>query len=387
MNNELIKSAIKIFLQNIDIKGRAKLESFLEISLDELLFEILSSIYEYNKKAISSISCEDDTTDDYIFKDTNGEYSLDVFLINRLLKNIRSINCEEQQIFPNSHYDADFREILFDSGRFETLNKAQIRKIDYHEFLHALKTDFINYQFFKSREYFELKEKIKRMYPDLVNDFNIKASLPEDSYEVKRHIGLRYCRNSGKTDYNSKGINNVDEILNEADSIILSNDQNAATLRMKDSDRMLLVYNPESSNVSITNFGLLLKAMLNKKTVFIGQYLEPSFLIYCFNKLYTDIFRRNFNIDDTAWNIYSTIISKIKEEQTEDLYIALFDTIYDCIKYKSELLVSSGYESKFKQDLKDLKTRGLVEQIGDISFVVSSVAKYKNKESSEKHIS
>lgn len=67
MDNELISSVIKVYLQNIELKGRTELESYLGISLDELLLEILSSIYEENKNAITSISCKSDATDDYIF--------------------------------------------------------------------------------------------------------------------------------------------------------------------------------------------------------------------------------------------------------------------------------------------------------------------------------
>ena len=384
MDNELINSVIKLYLQNIEIKGRPELESYLGISLDELLLEILSSIYEENKNAITSISCKSDATNDYIFKDINGEYSLDIFLINRLLKNIGSIIFKEQIVFPQSCYDADAREILLDATRFKILNKCQIRKVVYHEFLHALKADFNNEQFFQSREYFKLKEKIKQIYPNLINDFNIKADFPEGIYDVKRHTGLTYNRKSNKTDYNTENIEYVDEMLNEAESIILSKDTNASTIKINDSNRMLLVYNPESSNVVITNYGFLLKTMLSKKIIFIGQYLEPSFLIDCFNRLYTDIFRNNFNINDTAWNIFSTIIGRIKKENTEELHITLLDTIYDCVKYKNELLESGNYESKLKQDIKDLRMRGLIEQDEDGSLVVSSIVKYNYEETNNK---
>lgn len=107
MDSELISSVIKVYLQNIEIKGRTELESYLGNSLDELLLEMLSSVYEENKNAITSISCKSDTTNDYIFKDRDGEYSLDIFLINRLLKNIGLITFKEQLAFPESHYDAD----------------------------------------------------------------------------------------------------------------------------------------------------------------------------------------------------------------------------------------------------------------------------------------
>lgn len=384
MDSELICSVIKVYLQNIEIKGRTELESYLGNSLDELLLEMLSSVYEENKNAITSISCKSDTTNDYIFKDRDGEYSLDIFLINRLLKNIGLITFKEQLAFPESHYDADTREILLDAGRFRNLNQCQIRKLVYHEFLHGLKTDFNDEQFFQSREYFELKEKIKQIYPNFVNDFNIKAELPEGIYDVKRHTGLSYYKKSNKTNYNTTCIEDVDEMLNEAESIILSKDTNGATVNLKDSNKMLLVYNPESSNVLITNYGFLLKTMLNKKIIFMGQYLEPSYLIDYFNRLYTDIFRNNFNMDDTAWNIFSTIIGRIRNENTEQLHITLLDTIYDCVKYKNELLESNGYESNLKQDIKDLRMRGLIERNEAGSLVVSSVVKYNDEGTNHK---
>ena len=379
MNTSLIKQAIRISLQNIDVKGKEELENYLEVSLEDFIFEILLSIYEENKNAIEAISCEFDRTDDYIFKDVNGEYPLDIFLINRLLRNIGMIAFQRQYMFSESHYDADLREILLDAERISSLNKAQIRKVVYHEILHALKTDFRNEQFFQSRKYFELKEKIKRFYPDLVNDFSPKIDLPEGIYDVKRHVGLSYSKKDVKRIYNNSSVDDVDEILNESESIILSDDTNGATIKMSDSDRLLLVYNPESSNVRITNYGFLLKAMLNKKIVFIGQYLEPSFLIDYFNRLYTDIFKKNYGIDDTAWNIFSSAISRIKKDFTEELNIELLDTIYDCVKYKNELLESGGYESKLKQDLKDLRMRGLIEKNNKGSYVVASVVKYNDE--------
>lgn len=376
MNDELIKNILKVYLQNIDIEGKSELEAYLEASLDEFLFEILFSIYEENKNALAAINCEYDATNDYIFKGTNGEYPLDTFLINRLLKNVAIIKFQEQYLFPESHYDADLREILLDAGRLKKLNKCQRRKVVYHEFLHALKTDFINEQFFLSKEYFELKEKIKELYPDLVNDFEFKVDEQEGIYDVKRHIGLIYSKKNSKAIYNNKNVDDVDEMLNESDSIILSKDTTAATFKMKDSNRMLLVYNPESSNVTITNYGFLLRTMLNKKILFIGQYLEPSYLINYFNILYNDIFRYNFKTNDTAWNIYCNIISKIKNEQTEKLYIDLLNTIYDCVKYKNELLESNGYDSKLNQDIRELRMRGLVEQNESGFFTVSNIVKY-----------
>lgn len=173
-------------------------------------------------------------------------------------------------------------------------------------------------------------------------------------------------------------------MLNEAESIILSKDTNGATVNLKDSNKMLLVYNPESSNVLITNYGFLLKTMLNKKIIFMGQYLEPSYLIDYFNRLYTDIFRNNFNMDDTAWNIFSTIIGRIRNENTEQLHITLLDTIYDCVKYKNELLESNGYESNLKQDIKDLRMRGLIERNEAGSLAVSSVVKYNDEGTNHK---
>lgn len=384
MNNELIKNILKVYLENIDIEGRTELELYLGASLDEFLFEVLFSIYEDNKNVIASINCEYDLTNDYIFKAINREYPLDIFLINRLLKNIAIIKFQEQYLFPESHYDADLREILLDAERLKKLNKSQMRKVVYHEFLHALKTDFINEQFFLSKEYFDLKEKIKKIYPNLVNDFELKADKQEGIYDVKRHTGLIYGKKSSKAYYNNENIDDADEILNESDSIILSKDTTAATFKMKDSNRMLLVYNPESSNVSITNYGFLLSAMLNKKILFIGQYLEPSYLINYFNMLYNDIFRSNFKTNDTAWNIYCNIISKIKKERTEKLYIALLNTIYDCVKYKNELLESNGYGSKLNQDIRELRMRGLIEQNEDGSFAVASVVKYNETKNKDK---
>lgn len=62
--------------------------------------------------------------------------------------------------------------------------------------------------------------------------------------------------------------------------------------------------------------------------------------------------------------------------------ITIFNTVNG--KYKNELLESGNYESKLKQDIKDLRMRGLIEQDEDGSLVVSSIVKYNYEETNNK---
>lgn len=379
MNKEFTREIINLFLQEINCEGVEELEEYIGTTLSEFLTNMLFDIYDEYKNVFPYLSCKDDKTTDYILKSENGMYSLESFLINRLIKNISSIQFIKQYFAPDSHFDPDSREIVFDADRFRGLNNDQRKKVVYHEFLHALKTDYIDSQFFQYRQYFDLKEKIKQVYPGKTNDFTLKDELEEGIYSVSRHTGICYRRGSEKYVKN-KIDENIDEILNESESIKISNDNNMYLLSIRNSNQKMLVHNGESSNCAITNYGFLLKTLLSTKILFKGQYLEPDYLVESFNMLYSDIFRNEYNMSDdsTAWDIFSNEINKIKKDNSEELHKKLLETIYKCIIYKNKLLNDGGYDLKLNNDIKELREFGLCEMKENGRYGVSNILGYYN---------
>lgn len=352
MNIDRLKIIIDEWYEYIIKEDLDELEKDIEMPIKDFIIQLLQNMYDYYKDTIVHVPASVDSNSEYIIKPQNGQYTLEDFLINRLLRNISIMSYKKQYILPESHYDRTFGEVLYDKDRAQNLLKDvdQRRKLVAHELLHGLKTQFVDHNVFRSKDYYSLKEKLKLRIPQDVNDFSYMQGIEQNgSYS---HIGLSIKKEPIDMD-------DIDEIFNEIDAIRFSDDKHVEIGQLENG-LCIVLNNKESSNAIITNYAYIMERLLDKETLFVGMYIDPSELIRNINYLYTKIFQKNYNSTKSAIEIIIEQIDMIKRDpHSADRHAMLLETFYDCIKHNADL--SIGSDQDYDGDISCLVYRGLLD--------------------------
>ena len=363
MNKERVSKYIEIWLANLEKENIDELEQEIEMPLQELLLEGIENLYKKYSDDISFIPIERDTYSDYIISPKYNKYLLEDFLINRLLRSVLSITYrdESNSFMQSSEYDNELGKVLIDKDRLKNQlnNVEQKRKLVLHEIFHGIKTQFTNGPFYNSDKYYQLKEQFKKIFGTEINDFDKKDN-PENQINYNYiHSGLTYPSIIRKRNPLLYEQTNLDEGLNEVDAINCSNDTYYETGKLEENTLMILK-NPESSNMAITNYAFIIEKLVDKQTLFVGLYLEPQEFYNSFNFLYTTIFQEHFNSNLSAIEIFSNQLARIKENPNNiEEHTKLLNTLYDCFNKK---YIISGYNDDMRQkDIKFLASKGLLE--------------------------
>ena len=117
MNIDKLKIYIDKWYENIDKENILELERDLEMPFKEFIVQLLSNLFNKYKDIISFIPVNEDNCANYVIASQDNHYSLEDFLINRLLRNISMVNYQEQILLPDSHYDYTYGEVLIDKIR------------------------------------------------------------------------------------------------------------------------------------------------------------------------------------------------------------------------------------------------------------------------------
>ena len=88
MNIEKLKFYVDNWYEYIEKENIELLEKEIGMSFKDFVIEILGNVYNEYKDIIRFIPVSKDNCSEYIIKPQNGRYSLEDFLINRLLRNI-----------------------------------------------------------------------------------------------------------------------------------------------------------------------------------------------------------------------------------------------------------------------------------------------------------
>lgn len=352
MNKEKIRDIIDEWYKYLGKEDIEQLEKDIEMPFKEFICQVIENIYNYYKDEITYIPVSGDMNREYIFRKEDGLYSLEEFLVNRLLRNIAEVNYQVQYMFSESHYDYTYGSVLIDRERLEENIESveQRRKVVAHEVLHGLKTQFVDHNIFRDKDYYDLKERLKRRYPYEVNDFDYFKGIGQNG--MYAHIGL-----SKKKDIID--MTNLDEALNEVDAIRYSNDKHKEVGQFKN-EICVVLNNPESSNAIITNYAYILERLLDKKTLFYGMYINPQLMIDKFNKLYTYIFQKNYHSEKNAIEIMISELAKIKNNgDSISRHVILLETLHECMEQKANLEMISSEE--YDSNIACLGNRGLLE--------------------------
>ena len=352
MDSERLKIIIDEWYDYIGKNDLVGLEKLIEMPIKDFIMQLLQNIYNYYKDDVTYISTDKDRNLEYIIAAQKGVYSLEDFLINRLLRNISAISYKKQLITPESHYQYEFGEVLIDKECMENKLKSvyQRRKVLASEVLHALKTQMLGRNIFRSESYFHLKERLKAQIPDVINDFYYFEGSGQNS--LYGHIGL-YKKND------LLDINDVDEAFNEANAVRFTGDRYKQVVKFN-SGLCISLDNIESPNSLITNYASVIEKLFDKESLFEGMYLDPDSLTNKFNKMYNHIFQENYYSSKTATEILIEQFAKIKSDPNNtNNHLTLLETIHECMEQNS--ILNNQSEEEYEKNIMCLGYYGLLE--------------------------
>lgn len=361
MNIDKLKIYIDKWYENIDKDNILELERDLEMPFKEFVVQLLSNLYNKYKDSILFISVNEDNYANYVISSQDNYYSLEDFLINRLLRNISMVNYQEQFLLPDSHYDYTYGEVLIDKIRMQTQIKdvRQKRKLVAHELLHGLKTQFVGNEISRGNEYFKLKEELKKTFPKEINDFSCTNTEQNRFYS---HSGLtlqeKYLKSNDMIEhYIDTEV--LDEIFNEIEAMKVTHDDYKKVHNIGN-DGVIILNNPESSNTYITNYAYIMERIIDDEILFIGMYINPQILFTHFNNLYNKIFQEHYNSSKNAIEILVENLNDIKKNHNNiNGHVMLLDTLYDCINLR---YVMSGYNDEIRdKNIGCLGNKGIME--------------------------
>ena len=333
----------------------------LDNNVKNILIELMENIITKYEKIVDYIPVSLDDSQVYLIKPINGKYSVEDFFLNRLMRNVWSYSeINENTIkegFVDEHtkgcYDASFNEVNINkiklSNQLEkykqylgvnylSMKSSAEKKVIMHEFEHGLQTRFDNQLNVTNRSvYKSISDELLKLgkYNDILNSYEI---LPKSLSDRNNYLstGVYYSSYSDslgiKTYKNVDGYDNLNEILNETESLEMSNQNLYLNAILEDGNYYPFI-NPESSNSAITNYGYLIKILLGEQKTFEAMYLNPQILFETFNNKYTDIFQTLYNSNNDAITILIEQLNVIKNlHKTEDI-LKLNEVFAKCLEY------------------------------------------------------
>ena len=286
------------------------------------------------------------------------------FFLNRLFRNVWEVysktNSVEKGGFEPNYMEIGFNMPLIEKQLvgsinteredFKELDAIARKKVIMHEFEHALQSQYSGKALFDIR-YKRIFEEIRRAkdgkYKDETNEYS--ESVFRNDYgtqETYTHSGLHYSgKNKDVQTYREvSGFDNLNEIFNETEALDMAGARTQVVGRYKN-NTYYRIRNVESSNSSITNYGVLLKALLGPKETFIGMYLDPNRMFAEFNKEYNTIFQEAFGNDKSAWANVINQIESIKASDSLEGHLKLDTVLAKCLKLKVESTIQKGNAS------------------------------------------
>jgi len=410
--------------KGIDIE---KINDFIDIysnTLDlseehsNILRELIPSLVEKYKDISPNITTQQDDYDKYVIKPKNGEYSMEDFFLNRLMRNVWGV---ESTLTASSkgNYDSTTKKIEFneekikrqlskvlDTSRkdFDELDSNARKKVKMHEFEHSLQTRFDKGvpNYFLKAHYSKLIEQIKsfkggKYANEIISIEEIeKLNSPQKAENCLTsgiHCTSEYKPKHGDT-YRDliNGEDNLNEIFNETEALEMAKCEKMQTARLYEDGSYYPIRNEESSNSDITNYGNLLKTLIGEKETFIGMYFEPDRMFKIFNERYDDIFQKDFGNHKSAWANVVEQINQIKATNRQENHLKLQTTLAKCLEKRIDKTIDEKDAKALAKDVmsfrenciwsKDKNVRDNLEHcqiLGSLKERIEEKAKQENK--------
>ena len=356
MNVEKINDFIDAYSIAIDLSDEHK----------GILKELIPKLINKYSSQYPSLSVKDDDYNKYPIKPVNGQYSLEDFFLNRLMRNVWNVGTDTQAkgAYVPSRLSVEFNESELKTQLpkelknltgdvFNELDKIARKKVLMHEFEHAMQTRFLkgclDVRFLgKYKKIIEELRKIKNgKYANEINTYE-ELKQRETGMMVEPYIntGLRYSGNvSGVETYrNVEGFDNLNEIFNETESLEMAEAKTQEYIlydeKNSQNKSFYILKNAESSNWAITNYGNLLKLIVGEKATFEGMYLSPDKFFEMFNNKYNDIFQQEYRNNKSAIENVILQLKKIKDNgestDSKEYKLKLEGTLAKCFERKIE---------------------------------------------------
>lgn len=349
MNKVRITSYVNAYAKALGLKN------VIRNILNKLMIEIISK-YE---KAGSFISINTDDSKGYFIKPIDGKYSIEDFFLNRMMKNILSVdiidqnNINEFDVNLKGCYDPSVKGIFLNFIKmikgyekykkylredFDNARKKAFEKVVEHEFLHGLQTKFDGFLDYNYKSiYRKIYDEISKLddTKGRLNSFdNCFKEYSRDNYLFTgTHYSSVALKKGIKTYRNIEGFDYLNEILNESESLEISQ-SNTGLYRTYESGYYYPIRNIESSNYGITNYGFLIKEILGMHNAFAMMYLNPSYGFNIINKEYGDIFKKHYGVDKDAMEILINAICEIRKNDYVEDHIKLCNALIECLEIK-----------------------------------------------------
>lgn len=359
MNVEKINDFIDVWADSINLKDK----QYIDLVKEDIIKRC--KMYE---KIFPEIKVDEDECSQYIIKPVNGKYSLDDFLLNRLLNGIREFDYKGSSEDTNwADYDSYRRKLSVDINLITTeVEKVQKKynilvgkqkdianKSVEHELGHCLKTRFDN-------GYNTHNTTLNERYTILINNLqSYKNGIYKDSINDVEDIKNKHYSNKTKVGIRKKGhytynLEAMDETLNEVEALDLNNNEVEDIWPLSDNERKstnsgnyINVYNFMSGYKHSTGYGKILKSLLGEKESFIAEYIDPAKVFLEFDKEYAEIANEIFGLDgeNTTASIYiSNEFKNLNDMRSynENIMLKLDEFFAKCYEKKISKLLENN---------------------------------------------
>lgn len=352
-----------------------KVSKFIDVYADELGLD--EEIRGYLKELIpnlakkyqgTNIDIRQDNLQTYIIDPSSEDYSLEEFFINRLFHNVVQVRLEDSLgKHTKGHYVADYKKIELDNDRInnqikfskesatelEEIKRTARKKVIMHEFEHGMQALFSEGKISESSR--ATRENIRRKL--LKIDNGRYAQEIREEYDEQKLQGDEKNVSIGFSGINMGHFQHVLllEIFNESECIDMAGVTKPQMIARYKSGNQFDIYNDESSNSSITNYGYMLKALMGKDETFEGMYFNAEKIMNLFEQRYGDIIKEAYNDLSKGKSNLSTMdllekaLKEIKDTNSEEKHLKLNTVLAKCLERNIE--ITKQFDSK--DDLSD----------------------------------
>ncbi|CCY71387.1 unknown [Clostridium sp. CAG:921] len=318
MNKSKIDDFINVWAEVVGLTGEEnkKYRNFIKTDIARRC--------EMYEQTISAISTKDDSCNAYIIKPVNGQYSLEDFLLNRLMLGLREVSFTGALDGNGGEYVAHNKSLNVNVRALDSLvkNKATrhkglqgknvqiIQKTIEHELGHCYKTSFndgFKAPLGRGREQDEMYKKLIDALSKFENGkytSQIKSLKDFDLEEYSDVIKTGVGDSRAYYKYDSR-FTLIDELLNETEALELTNSSDVHEIwplqdengRDSVSGNYVNVYNYLCGYCPFTGYGTILKSLLGKENTFRAEYISSVDIFKQFDKEYADIVQDVWGLD------------------------------------------------------------------------------------------
>lgn len=368
MNKSKINDFINVWAEVVGLTGEEnkKYKNFIKTDIARRC--------EMYEQTISTISTKDDSCNAYIIKPVNGQYSLEDFLLNRLMLGLREVSFTGALEGNGGEYVAHDKMLNVNEGELDSLardkatrhrglqgkNVQIVQKTIEHELGHCYKSlfnDGFKAPLGRGREQDEMYKKLIDALSKFENgkyasqikslkDFDLEAY----SDVIKTGVGDSRASYSGDSRFTW-----IDELLNETEALELTNSNDVQEIwplqdengRDSSSGNYVNVYNYLSGYRPFTGYGPILKSLLGKENAFRAEYISSVDIFKQFDREYADIVQDVWGLDPQKYPPMKCIFLDFDDIRSrkhfdENIMLKLDEFFAKCYERKVEKIMAQG---------------------------------------------